>query len=288
MPMSITMAISLVIFGGVQRQLQNRQARDTSGASLTLLWKKRLRASLSLVTLFGLTWTSGLLLLVDSHVAFQWIFVVLVATQGIFIFYFHVFTQRLLRKQVKAAKLALRQQTSGFSSTFGNCHSPADDSPASSKVHLSPIFALISGVFFGEQSVSGYAASSVKVPGSPLWEVENGVKQNDDLSAADVEVGMKEQPISRLSSGGSLQRDLDDKASQFEELTRTASPAMHLPPLPKRTNSQSSSNKSLSLPKQTKSQPYPTQSLSLPKKTNFIPHVTVNSITQWVFGYHGD
>ena len=151
LPMIIAMVTAAAVFIAVQKQLQQRQARHSHQDNQALLWKKRLRASLSLATSFGLTWISGVLLLADSHIVFQWIFVVLVATQGIFIFYFHVYTQRLLRKHLGEAKNTTRDLFN-----FSNTMSQESNSShlAGTKSHsIANGLTTVSTLFFGEYTL---------------------------------------------------------------------------------------------------------------------------------------
>ncbi|XP_065180637.1 uncharacterized protein LOC135811337 [Sycon ciliatum] len=64
--------------------------------------KTRLRSYVGLTTLLGLTWASGLLLLASSHPAIQWIFVILVSTQGFFIFVLQIATHRLVTRHLSS------------------------------------------------------------------------------------------------------------------------------------------------------------------------------------------
>ena len=99
-PLSLLLLCNLVVFGTLAWSMST--VKTVATRSVKNSRKMRLRSYVGLTTLLGLTWTSGLLLLVTSHVAVQWIFTLLVSTQGFFIFILQIATHRLVKRHISS------------------------------------------------------------------------------------------------------------------------------------------------------------------------------------------
>lgn len=104
MPMAALFVFNLAIFLTI---VYNVSFRPILAASAQRR-KTRLRTYMGLTTLLGLTWSFGLMLTGSSSLILQWIFTLLVSTQGFFLFLLQVATHRLIRKRVSLARLSIR------------------------------------------------------------------------------------------------------------------------------------------------------------------------------------
>ena len=96
-PMMATLICNAVIFCAVVRKLSQRKT-GTTNRSQTKDRNRRLKVSISLAVILGLNWFVGLLLLENANTALQWIFTILVSSQGFAIF----IAQVLVHRQVKS------------------------------------------------------------------------------------------------------------------------------------------------------------------------------------------
>ena len=96
-PMMATLICNAVIFCSVVRKLSQRKT-GTTNRSQTKDRNRRLKVSISLAVILGLNWFVGLLLLENTNTALQWIFTILVSSQGFAIF----IAQVLVHRQVKS------------------------------------------------------------------------------------------------------------------------------------------------------------------------------------------
>ena len=112
------MLVNLVIFllainrlHGYQKSVYSELERE--------LKMRRIRATLTLAVVLGLTWMSGLALIDNNHPGPQWIFAVLVSIQGFLIFIFQIFATRI------SIRLDPRTTSRRTSQVFteGNCTS---------------------------------------------------------------------------------------------------------------------------------------------------------------------
>ena len=95
-PLVVMLICNAIIFSLVVRQLSQRTIATTN-KSHAKARNRRLKASISLATILGLNWGVGLLLLENTNTALQWIFTLLVSTQGFTIFVAQVLTHRLVK-----------------------------------------------------------------------------------------------------------------------------------------------------------------------------------------------
>lgn len=93
-PMVLIMIMNICIFVAVYLVL----ARKGKASGKKQDKKQLMRISISLSIILGLTWISGLLVLENTHPAPQWIFTILVAFQGFFLFIFQVASHRVIKK----------------------------------------------------------------------------------------------------------------------------------------------------------------------------------------------
>ena len=147
--MGVAMVLSAAIFCAIQYQLQKQQTRIANTI------KKRFRASVSLATSLGLTWASGLLMLANSHVAFQWIFVVLVGTQGIAIFFFQVVYQPVIQRKMARVKTSLQELTRENVLSSRGEYNVSEASGAARKRSVASVLSFASSWFSSEQHSTG-------------------------------------------------------------------------------------------------------------------------------------
>ena len=93
-PMVLIMAANISVFVAVSLVL----ARKGKSSGKKQEKKQLMRISISLSIILGLTWVSGLTVLGNTNPAPQWIFTILVAFQGLFLFIFQVASHRTIRK----------------------------------------------------------------------------------------------------------------------------------------------------------------------------------------------
>lgn len=112
-PLCLLLLCNFVVFATLARSMST--VKVVASQAIKKRRTSRFRSYIGLTTLLGLTWASGLLLLVTSHVAVQWIFTILVSTQGFFIFVLQIATHRLVKKHLSSK--SSKATTGRFSST---------------------------------------------------------------------------------------------------------------------------------------------------------------------------
>ena len=99
-PIAAVVVANAIIFLLVLRRLSRHQTEKkkitTDGNGPDHMWARNAKLSLSLVSLLGITWIFGLLMLGDAAIVLQYIFTILATLQGFAIFV----CQCLLRPQV--------------------------------------------------------------------------------------------------------------------------------------------------------------------------------------------
>lgn len=229
--MAIVMAGCFLTFIRLQFEIQRSRARDARGAHhAALAWRRRLRASVSLAVLFGLTWASSILLLIGSHVVFQWLFVVFVATQGIFIFYFQVFTQRTVHEAVSKLGAEKKKRENEVFSNLSVAKS--GNNYAGKSRHLSSAFSSINSfltsLFFSSVDASKLPASVS--PSSP--EPHPSPRRPSQLAALYINQSLACLQEEGLQNDGSGLRPVNlvlaDKDGNLAQPLRSCSSQLHL------------------------------------------------------------
>ncbi|CAM1302660.1 EMR1 (predicted) [Pycnogonum litorale] len=136
-PVCLVILINTIIYSLTLKSAKNAMISNTSKASFTRLFK----GSASLFAILGLTWIFGILIPVSN--VFSAIFIVFNASQGVFIFFFHVVINQSARRDIMQRLTTFKflgtSQSSGSGSSSGlrNKGTSSDDSKRTSVFKLS-------------------------------------------------------------------------------------------------------------------------------------------------------
>ncbi|XP_065186568.1 adhesion G-protein coupled receptor G7-like isoform X2 [Sycon ciliatum] len=115
-PLAVFVFVNLVFFLRIWLVIVSQQAQGATGDSAISKRRDRLkrqaRSFLILVVTLGMTWASGIALIATSHVATQWLFTVLVSTQGILLFVHQWTDMKRIRRESRSLNYLSYRTTS--------------------------------------------------------------------------------------------------------------------------------------------------------------------------------
>ena len=95
-PVALLIIVNSVVFVFVMRQIINRSSNKLTKTEVSST-KVRLRGTISVIVLLGLTWIFAIFAVGDFGIIFHYLFAILNSLQGLFIFIFYCFLKNDVR-----------------------------------------------------------------------------------------------------------------------------------------------------------------------------------------------